>query len=227
MPLDRAARYTRTSRSRLLCLLENLDDSPPLGGGQRPGLHDQYPVSDRHRVGRVMRLELVRAADHLAVQGVLNPILDGHDHGLVHLVAHDPALAGLAVRCPHVLAHALALAHADVPLLFARALIAGIAPHLHPTKSLRDFAGTPLLTRWRSLRCSLTSYLPSSCQRWSSWGPYGCARWSACAARVQPARGGAGCPDRSRSRSCVGCRRRPPAADHPRPGSWRRCSPAA
>ena len=27
MPLDRAARYTRASRSRLLCLLENLDDS--------------------------------------------------------------------------------------------------------------------------------------------------------------------------------------------------------
>src|SRR6476646_3444420 len=132
MPLDRAARYTRTSRSRLLCLLENLDDSPPLGGGQRPGLHDQYPVSDRHRVGRVMRLELVRAADHLAVQGVLNPILDGHDHGLVHLVAHDPALAGLAVRCPHVLAHALALAHADVPLLFARA-------RMQPTKTLSAF----------------------------------------------------------------------------------------
>ena len=26
-------------------------------------------------------------------------------------------------------------------------LIAGIAAHLHPTKSLRDFAGTPLLAR--------------------------------------------------------------------------------
>src|SRR6478672_8335116 len=132
MPLDRAARYTRTSRSRLLCLLENLDDSPPLGGGQRPGLHDQYPVSDRHRVGRVMRLELVSAADHLAVQGVLNPILDSHDHGLVHLVAHDPALAGLAVRRPYVLAHALALAHADVPSLFARA-------GMQPTKTLSVF----------------------------------------------------------------------------------------
>src|SRR6478752_10645288 len=146
MSLDRAARYTRTSRSRLLCLLENLDDSPPLGRGERPGLHDQDPVSDRHRVGRVMRLELVRAADHLAVQGVLNPILDSHHHGLVHLVAHDPALAGLAVRRPYVLAHALALAHADVPLLFARALIAGIAP---------------LLARWRSLRCSLMPRPPA------------------------------------------------------------------
>src|SRR6476660_3151660 len=146
MSLDRSARYTRTSRSRLLCLLENLDDSPPLGGGQRPSLHDQYPVSDRHRVGRVMHLELVRAAHHLAVQGVLNPILDGHDHGLIHLVAHDPALAGLAVRCPHVLGCALALAHADVPSLFARALIAGIPA---------------LLARWRSLRCSLMPRPPA------------------------------------------------------------------
>lgn len=44
----------------------------------------------------VVRLELVGTADDLAVQRVLDAVLDGDDDGLVHLVADDETLAGLA-----------------------------------------------------------------------------------------------------------------------------------
>lgn len=44
----------------------------------------------------VVGLELVRTADDLAVQGVLDAVLDGDDDGLVHLVADHQTLAGLA-----------------------------------------------------------------------------------------------------------------------------------
>src|SRR5688572_9313893 len=70
----------------LLGLLEDLDDAPPLGGRQRAGLHDENPVADAAVVGLVVRLELRRTAHDLAVQRVLDAVLDGHDHGLVHLV---------------------------------------------------------------------------------------------------------------------------------------------
>src|SRR5262245_5375466 len=80
----------------LLGLFEDLDHTPTLGGGQRPGLHDEDAVADPTLVGLVVRLELARAAQDLAVQGVLDAVLDGHDHGLVHLVAEHQALTNLA-----------------------------------------------------------------------------------------------------------------------------------
>jgi hypothetical protein len=43
-----------------------------------------------------VRLDPLRAADDLAVQGVLDAVLDLDHHGLVHLVADDVAAAGLA-----------------------------------------------------------------------------------------------------------------------------------
>src|SRR5688500_9063776 len=97
-----------------LGLLEDLDQAPALGGGQRAGLHDQDPVADAALVGLVVRLQARRLAHDLAVERVLHAVLDGHDDGLVHLVAHDEALAGLALVAllgrlgRSVLAHAFA-----------------------------------------------------------------------------------------------------------------------
>src|SRR5690606_5675318 len=80
-----------------LGLLENLDHAPPLGGGQRPGLHQEHAVADPAGVVLVVGLVLLGTADDLAVQRVLDAVLDGDHNGLVHLVADHHALAGLAV----------------------------------------------------------------------------------------------------------------------------------
>src|SRR3954463_8652510 len=80
----------------LLGLLEDLYDAPALRRGQRPGLHEEDTVADTRGVLLVVRLELVRTADDLAVQRVLDTVLDGDDDGLVHLVADDETLTGLA-----------------------------------------------------------------------------------------------------------------------------------
>src|SRR5215210_920961 len=81
----------------LLGLLQDLDQPPPLGGRQRPGLHDLHPVADARDPLLVVRLELARAPDDLAVQAVLHAVLDLDDDRLVHLVADDEALSDLAV----------------------------------------------------------------------------------------------------------------------------------
>src|SRR4028119_1541363 len=65
-----------------LGLLEHLHDAPALGGRQRTGLHDEHPVTDAALVLLVVCLELARTPQHLAVQGVLDPVLDGHHDGL-------------------------------------------------------------------------------------------------------------------------------------------------
>src|SRR6478735_10864094 len=81
----------------LLGLLEDLDDAPALRRGERARLHDHHAVADAGGVLLVVGLDLARAADDLAVEGVLDVVLDLDDDGLVHLVAHHVALAGLAV----------------------------------------------------------------------------------------------------------------------------------
>src|SRR4051794_22445586 len=91
----------------LLRLLEDLDDAPALGGRQRTGLHEEDAVTDAAAVGLVVRLQLRRPPHDLAVQRVLHAVLDGHDDGLVHLVADDQALTDLAgVPLGGLLAHA-------------------------------------------------------------------------------------------------------------------------
>src|SRR3569833_362576 len=81
----------------LLGLLKDLHDTPALRGGQRAGLHQPDPVADATGVGLVVRLVLRRTADDLAVQSVLDAVLDGDHSGLVHLVADHETLADLAV----------------------------------------------------------------------------------------------------------------------------------
>src|SRR6266511_4450479 len=80
-----------------LGLFEDLHDPPPLGGGQRTGLHHQNPVADAARVLLVVRLQLAGPAENLAVESVLDAVFDLDDDGLVHLVTDHEALAHLAV----------------------------------------------------------------------------------------------------------------------------------
>src|SRR3954454_4044717 len=91
------AAVSLAERGRLLLgLLEDLDDTPALGRRQRTGLHDQDPVADAAVVLLVVRLELRRTPQDLAVQRVLDPVLDRDHDRLVHLVADDEALTDLA-----------------------------------------------------------------------------------------------------------------------------------
>src|SRR5690606_28382860 len=84
------------SPAALLGLLEDLHDAPPLGRGQRPGLHQPDAVTHAGGVVAVMGLQLAGPPDDLAVERVLETVFDSHDDRLVHLVAHDVALADLA-----------------------------------------------------------------------------------------------------------------------------------
>src|SRR5919202_134793 len=81
----------------LLRLLEDLYEAPALRGRERPRLADHHEVADAGLAGLVVRLHLGGAADDLAVQRVLHPVLDLDDDGLVHLVAGHVAAADLAV----------------------------------------------------------------------------------------------------------------------------------
>src|SRR3954469_11805054 len=94
-----AARWGPTPHGTrsLLGLLQALDQPPPLGGRQRPGLHDLHAIADARDVVLVVRLQLARAPDDLAVEAVLHAVLDLDDDGLRHLVADHEALPDLAV----------------------------------------------------------------------------------------------------------------------------------
>src|SRR5690349_23953778 len=82
----------------LLRLLDDLHHAPALGRAERAGLHQEHAVTDATLVGLVVGLEPERTAQHLAVEGVLDAVLDGDDDRLVHLVADDQALTDLAGR---------------------------------------------------------------------------------------------------------------------------------
>src|SRR6478672_2772468 len=100
----------------LLGLLEDLDDAPALRGRQRAGLLDPHAVADAALVLLVVGLQLARAAEDLAVERVLDPVLDGDDDGLLHLVADHETLTDLAVgardRVAGLVAHVRSFAHA-------------------------------------------------------------------------------------------------------------------
>src|ERR687885_673063 len=81
----------------LLRLLEDLDEAPALRGRERPRLADHHEVADAGGAGLVVRLHLRGAADDLAVEAVLHPVLDLDDDRLVHLVARHVAATHLAV----------------------------------------------------------------------------------------------------------------------------------
>src|SRR5687768_18557312 len=80
----------------LACALDNLDHAPPLVLRQRAGLHNAHGVPGLRRVLLVVRFHPLRAGDHLPVDRVRHAAVDRHDHGLLHLVAHDRARSHLA-----------------------------------------------------------------------------------------------------------------------------------
>src|SRR3712207_9309714 len=83
--IRRPPRSTLFPYTTLFRSLEDLDQPPPLGGRQRPGLHDLHAVTDAGDPLLVVGLQLARAAQDLAVQAVLHAVLDLDDDGLVHL----------------------------------------------------------------------------------------------------------------------------------------------
>src|SRR3712207_2175397 len=67
-----AAKPGGTSGWFLLGFLDDLDQPPPLGGAERPGLHHDDAVADAGAVLLVVRLQLAGLPHHLAVQLVLD-----------------------------------------------------------------------------------------------------------------------------------------------------------
>src|SRR5439155_11239824 len=76
-------------------LLDHFDHPPPLGLRERPGLHDPDHVARLGPTVLVVRLQLGRPANDLAVQGMPDGRRDPDHHGLVHLVGHDHAGSNL------------------------------------------------------------------------------------------------------------------------------------
>src|ERR1700709_91357 len=100
----------------LLRLLDDLHHAPALGSAERASFHQEHTVADSTGVGFVVCLEPGGPTQHLAVERVLDAVLDRDHDGLVHLVADDQALADLARRAVlddslsyGVLAHAFSL----------------------------------------------------------------------------------------------------------------------
>src|SRR5579862_5766586 len=80
----------------LLRLLNDLHDAPVLLLGERACLHDFDRVSDSTGIVLVVRLELLGSAHRLAIERMPDDLIDRHDDGLVHLIAHYAADASLA-----------------------------------------------------------------------------------------------------------------------------------
>src|SRR6185503_14373041 len=117
LPAQRRMLAALGSFAASLGLLQDLHDPPPLGGRQRARLHHQHPVTDAAGVLLVVHLELAGAPDDLAVERVLDPVLDLDHRGLVHLVGHHEALADLAAAAHDGVVRRRARLLAHLPLL--------------------------------------------------------------------------------------------------------------
>src|SRR6186997_2490389 len=82
----------RSSRSLNFLLLLAPDHGPALELGNRPTLLDPHQIANRVRVGFVVRVVLLRAADRLFHRRVRKTPVDAHDNGFVLLVADNNAL---------------------------------------------------------------------------------------------------------------------------------------
>src|SRR5262249_17796564 len=74
---------------------EDLADPPALLLRQGPGLLDQHPIADPALVGLVVRLQLLRRADHTLIAGMAVHPLDPHHARLLHRVGDDHAFTTL------------------------------------------------------------------------------------------------------------------------------------
>src|SRR5262245_52920088 len=75
--------------------LDELHEAPALVLGHGPGLHEADHVTDLALVLLVVDLELLPPPHVAAHRRVLDESLDGHDHRLVHAIAHHLAGADL------------------------------------------------------------------------------------------------------------------------------------
>src|ERR1700687_4625036 len=79
-------------------LLQNFGDTPARLLGDRASLDDAHAIADSAHALLVVNLEAPGMTDDLLVERVGLEDLHQHDHGLLHLVAHDNAVTNLAPR---------------------------------------------------------------------------------------------------------------------------------
>src|SRR5579864_5885433 len=79
-------------------LLQDFGDTPASLLGDGTGLDDAHAIADPTHVRLVVDLEAPGVADDLLVERMRLEVLHHHDHGLLHLVAHDHTVARLAAR---------------------------------------------------------------------------------------------------------------------------------
>src|ERR1700757_1464602 len=79
--------------------LDDFDDAPPFGLGERPSFHDAHPIALLGAV-LVVRGDPFGADDLFAVEPVREAARQLDRHGLLALVAHHHARANLATA-PH------------------------------------------------------------------------------------------------------------------------------
>src|SRR5687768_2799632 len=88
-PRFRGGRPYIVNRTWLTGTLDNLHEPPALRLREWAGLLDAHGIAGVGVVRLVVRVQLGRLLDELAVDGVLHLPLDGDSDGLVHLVGHD------------------------------------------------------------------------------------------------------------------------------------------
>src|SRR5205823_11257881 len=81
--------------------LHDLHHAPALGFRDRTRLHDAHGVAQVSIVRLVVRRELGRPSNGLAVEGVSNVAVDAHDDRLIHLVRDDDTGSDLAGATLH------------------------------------------------------------------------------------------------------------------------------
>ena len=81
---------------KLLCLLDDRDESPSLGLRERSGFHHTDLIADVALVVLVVHMDLGGVLNDLPLDGVSDIVLDGNNDGLVHLVANDATHAGFS-----------------------------------------------------------------------------------------------------------------------------------
>src|SRR5215211_1475217 len=162
---------------------EHVDSADAVLLGSPGGLLGRQLGRERGRLARALEPDVARRRprDRVALG-----VGDGHDR-----VVEAGLDVGVGVRDVLLLAPPGLLGSALLRWQVSRLLLT-----LHATCGWGDRGGAEPPT-------PATSWWHSSCRQRSSSGPCGCGRCCGCAGRAPADPGGAGCPSRSRSRSCA------------------------
>src|ERR1019366_4576220 len=140
-------------------LLQNFGHAPADLFRDRAGLDDPHAVTDAATLV-VVHLEARAMPDDLLVERVRLADLHQHDHGLLHLVAHDDAIAHLAARARHRgrLTHRHAPGRRRFPRLPPR------APRTRQRVLLRERRPEPRggVPAWRAARGRASAWPPTA-----------------------------------------------------------------